>query len=47
MRAFLGTIDAQLEVDQSFVPDRQRENDFYLMDLAMSSDVFTAKQIGR
>jgi hypothetical protein len=45
MRAFLGTIDAQLEVDQSFVPDRQRENDFYLMDLAMSSDVFTAKQL--
>jgi hypothetical protein len=43
MRAFLGSIDAQLEVDQDFVPERQRRNDFYLMDLAMSSGAFTDK----
>jgi hypothetical protein len=42
MRDFLGSIDAQLEVDQDFVPACQRVNDFYLMDLAMNSGRFTA-----
>jgi hypothetical protein len=45
MRDFLGSIGAQLEVDQTFVPTRQRRNDFYLMDLAMSSGRFTSKQL--
>jgi hypothetical protein len=45
MRDFLGSIGAQLEVDQTFVPPRQRRNDFYLMDLAMSSGRFTSKQL--
>jgi hypothetical protein len=45
MRDFLGSIGAQLEVDQDFIPARQRVNDFYLMDLAMSSCRFTAKQL--
>jgi hypothetical protein len=45
MRAFLGSIDAQLEVDQDYVPEPQRCNDFYIMDLALSSGVFTAQQL--
>jgi hypothetical protein len=45
LRDFLGSIDAQLEVDQDFVPARQRVNDFYLMDLAMKSGRFTGKQL--
>jgi hypothetical protein len=45
MRDFLGSIDAQLEVDQAFVPERQRCHDFYLMDLAMNSGVFSAPQL--
>jgi hypothetical protein len=45
LRDFLGSIDAQLEVDQSFVPERQRRNDFFLMDIAMSSGRFTSKQL--
>jgi hypothetical protein len=45
MRNFLGSIGAQLEVDQTFVPAPQRINDFYLMDLAISSGRFTPKQL--
>ena len=45
MRDFLGSIGGQLEVDCSFVPERQRVHDFYLMDLAMSSGRFTDKQL--
>ncbi len=45
MRDFLGTIGAQIEVATSFVPERQRVHDFYLMDIALSSGRFTARQL--
>ena len=36
MRSFLSTVDCRLELEQTFVPDLQREADSYLMDLALA-----------
>ena len=36
MRSFLSTVDCRVELEQTFVPDLQREHDAYLMDLALT-----------
>ena len=36
MRTFLSTVDCRIELEQTFVPDLQREQDSFLMDLALA-----------
>ena len=45
LRDYLRTIDARLELDTHFVPEKQRENDSYIMDHVLDSGEFTAGAI--
>ena len=36
MRSFLSQVDCRIELEQTFVPNRQREQDAFLMDLALA-----------
>eukprot|EP00980_Cylindrotheca_fusiformis_P027515 scaffold20799_cov73-Cylindrotheca_fusiformis.AAC.4 len=47
LRQYLATIDASIEVDTPFVPPCQRENDFYLMDVATSAADFSVQDLCR
>ena len=45
LRAYLATINASFELDDSYIPPTQRENKFYLMDSVLASNRFTSSQI--
>jgi hypothetical protein len=45
MRHFLAQIDAQIEVDDPFVPPLQREFDEFLMDIALASNAFDPSEL--
>ncbi|KAI2505035.1 hypothetical protein MHU86_9391 [Fragilaria crotonensis] len=45
LRQFLGSISASIYLDDSYVPQPQRENDIYLMDAIVHSDRFTPTEI--
>jgi hypothetical protein len=45
LRSFLGSIDGSIELKDTFVEPIQRENDKFLMDLAIQSKLFTPKQL--
>eukprot|EP00980_Cylindrotheca_fusiformis_P010202 scaffold2269_cov65-Cylindrotheca_fusiformis.AAC.2 len=47
LRDYLVDIDAQIEVDEPFVPPPQRENDCYLMDVALTTTCFDAEAVKR
>ena len=44
---FLNTINATLDLDHTFVPPLQQEDDVHLMDMVLNSKTFTAIQICR
>eukprot|EP00980_Cylindrotheca_fusiformis_P020498 scaffold7555_cov72-Cylindrotheca_fusiformis.AAC.3 len=47
LRLYLAEHDAKIEVDDPFIPPVQRENDQYLMEIAMSQPRFKSKDLKR
>ena len=47
LRLFLATTSMSLELDNAYIPARQRENDMHLMDVILASKKFTEAEIRR
>jgi hypothetical protein len=45
LRTFLARIDGSIELEYSFLPPTQRAQDVYIMDMVLTSDNFTPKEI--
>ena len=47
LRLFLSTIDASIRIDKADVKPLQRAHDFYIMDVIITSQEFTAAEVRR